>query len=389
MSQQLGASRMTTQFSAGSFADEKLQEMLTLYKAPAAIRDMKQVFFYVDANANTTSLDPLILQYNVPTALGLPTTSTYYAGLGTSRSFNIADKVNELLDIRVPKDKYVIEINLAECVIEADPEGWENIPDRVIARNLNVSTGAWGAKPTYKLKNSLAAPDGSDPQREVLLTDVRQTTKVSKPQTLYCKIRQLDNGQPYNWAVTNSGAYSIDKSHQLLVRHGDIDQAQLDLEFGHLAFEGNNAQVANELVNTPSQLYRDQNIIQTEQRTDPLPDNQQYYRNYKYVDYNSEVYNTITTKIVGSGDTNFQDDLVANFYKGDGGVDGTVNTQYDSGTDYKTVPGKNLEQPTNRPPYYYAKDYADPVFLQGQPLFYNQQAARLGFRFLIRIIHLF
>ncbi len=41
-----GTSRMPTQFVQPDDADPRLQNMLTLYKQPATIRDMKQVYFY-------------------------------------------------------------------------------------------------------------------------------------------------------------------------------------------------------------------------------------------------------------------------------------------------------------------------------------------------------
>lgn len=394
MSQQLGASRMTTQFSAGEYADEKLQEMLTLYKSPATIRDMKQTFFYVSAESNTTDLNPLVLFYNIDTAGFTPTypnsgQQNYYAPIGTTRTFNIADKVNDLMDIRVPKDKYVVEINLAECVIEADPEGYAKIEDRVIVREANDAGNDFEIQKTFKSQNSLSAPSG-DPSRQTINSTLQQATKLSQPQTLYTRIKELDNGQPYNWAVTNSGAYSIDKSHQLLVRHGDIDYNRLTLEFGHMAFQNNDGDYDSEIIDASKNAreYVNQNAgVYGSKRKDPLTTDKEYYRQYKYYDYNREYFNTITSNDAADP---FYDTKVANIYKGDGGIDYANPTG--TGGDFKKIAARNIIQPAQRVPAEYigvGGTVVNPYWLQGKPLFYNQQASRIGFRFLIRIIHTF
>lgn len=391
-------SAMQKQFSVGAMADEKLQEMLTLYKSPATIRDLKQVFFYISADANITIVSPLQMRFNVSAnSAGQGPTTMYYAPIGTTRQFNIIDKINDLLDIRVPKDKYVIEINLAECAIESDPSGWQKIPDRVIfGESPSPPTVDWYSIPTFNKSDGLAGPTGTTPPVQSINTAYQQASKLTAPQTLYVRIKELANGEPYNWSVTNSGAYSIDKSHQLLVRHGDIDVTNLTLEFGHLIFTGDDYSYESEIVGpTSTAVYKEQNVLSSGiRRVGKLTDDKMYYRNYRYLDYNQEYFNTITSSV--SQDP-WYDPIIANFYKGADGVDYNPQegNQYVGG--YKIIPCQNLTQPSNRPPYYTTNltatvgDPPDsfPLLLQGKPILYNQQVSKLGFRFLIKIISLF
>lgn len=378
---------MQKQFVMDSMADEKLQEMLALYKSPATIRDLKQVYFYVTADANVTQINPLQMRFNVPMGLiGDPEVNMYYGPLGTTRQFNIMDKINDLLDIRVPKDKYVIEINLAECVIEGDASGWSQIPDKIIAKE-----GAnWVVGPTYRKSIGLSGPGTETPPLNNFFTGYDQATKQSEPQTLYVRIRELNNGEPFNWSVTNSGSYSIDKSHQLLVRLGDIDVSNLTLEFGHLVFEGDDNSYEQVLSDpsTNTDLYYTQSIDrQGVNRTDKLNTDKMYYRQARYFDYNQESYNTVTSNEPLDP---WYDANIANFYKGYDGIDyAKGGNAYNSGTDFKSVPGYNFTQPSNRPPYMVQSGSPNDYYLQGKPYLYNQQVSKLGFRFQIKVISLF
>jgi hypothetical protein len=402
MSQHLGTSRMGAQFTTPQNTDEKLQAMLTLYQSPATIRDMKQVFFYVQADAQTTNFNPAIVFYNLSDAvIGVDdrrVNAQYYAPIGTTRSFNISNKVNDLLDIRVPKDKYVIEINLAECVIEADPKAWTGIPDKTLRRNRNIGNWEWG--PTFASTNNLSEPTaasgGGERPVQTINSLYAEATKQSAPQTLFCRIKQLANGEPYNWAVTNSGNYSIDKSHQLLVRHGDIDQQELELEFGHASFEGYDEGYARDVLLNGKNGFLNGNYVEEqrdfiEQANDPKLTDIKYHRQFKYYDYNREYYNAVTVNRV---DGTFSDFATAEFYKGDWESDQVVLNETNS-NNYKRPQGKNIIQPTNYPPHYFTDNTYNvngtpfDLWQQGKPLFYNQQVSKLGFRFLIRVIHMF
>lgn len=399
MSQLLGASRMSNQFSAGAMADEKLQQMLALYKSPATIRDMKQTFFYVDAEASTTRLNPLNLFYNYAgkpppaTLFNYDVKQIYYDRIGTTRTFDISSKIHDLIDIRVPKDKYVVEINLVECVIEGDPSGYMSIPDTIVARFQNDPNAVWAEQSTYNHTVLDSTFNADVPPKKVLLSNIVQATKQVQPQTLYVKIREMANGEPFNWSVTNSGSYSIDKSHQLMVRHGDVNYANLTLEFGHMAFTGIDRNRENQITdpskNSLHQLNENFQHLGLNNAT-PLNYNKNTYEQSKYFDYNLEVYNTITSTIEGD---EYFDGKVANFYKGDGGIDWGVNQSYNGGTDLKLIPAQNIIQPSDRAFARYIQYEAgvteNPYWIQGKPLFYNQQSSKIGFRFMVRIIHLF
>ena len=106
-------------------------EQLQLYKTPAIIRDMKQVFFYVQVSANSTIQSPLEIYTNkgksYTTGAGVIepyAVNPYYTPLGTKRKFRVWEQVNSLLDLRVPDDKYFMELKLDEAQIEADTAGW-------------------------------------------------------------------------------------------------------------------------------------------------------------------------------------------------------------------------------------------------------------------------
>lgn len=368
--------RITDNFTVPAGSDERLQAMLALYKAPATIRSTKQVFFYANVEANMTKQPPLDLLYNI-SDLAATNNSLYFAPIGTTRSLNIVDKINDLIDIRVPKDKYMVEIDLVECVIESDPENWQAIPDRVVRR---TGPGAFNIEDTFKFGETLSNPDGSTPPRQTINSILQQAKKASRPQTLYLRIKELANGEPFNWSVTNSGAYSIDKSHQQLVRHGDINYANLTLEFGHLVFTGYDQDYYRQSTdpNSNSIPYR------TEVEGGGVPKLQTLknrYNNYRYEDYNSEHFNVVT-KPAGATGNLYPDDEYPEFYKGVGGIDYLVQDQID-------VTATNYVQPASRAPFVHDPTATPPYNLQGKPLLYNQQAAKIGFRFMIRIINLF
>jgi len=390
---------MPTQFSAGPMADEKLQEMLMLYKSPATIRDMKQTFFYVEAEASTTRVNPLNLFYNYqgegiqPNNFRFDILQTYYDKIGTTRAFDISHKVSELIDIRVPKDKYVIEINMVECVIESDPSGYLEVNDEIIARDNNSYQEAWGVQPVFNPGAEYSAPDASTPPRKTIILNLTQATKQVQPQTLYVKIQGMDNGEPFNWSVTNSGSYSIDKSHQLLVRHGDVNYSNLTLEFGHMAFTGRDTDRENQVLdvskNSSQQIQDNFNHLGVRNAT-PLSYDKSQYSQAKYFDYNAEYYNTISSTEFTD---EYYDGVVANFYKGDGGIDYSPVGSYSNGGDLKKIHANNIIQPANRAFARYIRPEVgvtvQPYWTQGKPLFYSQQTSKIGFRFMIRCIHTF
>lgn len=467
MSDLKGTSRMPTQFVQQEDADPRLTNMLTLYKQPATIRDMKQTYFYCGVASNLTFVDPIIHQYGFDIedylTPGTDATSVnsvkngYYSKLGTTRTLNIENLINDLIDIRVPKDKYVVEINLAECVLEVDSKGWQNNPDFVIRYGPKISStntapkdylnllNAVNKDPTYTwelVRSNDPSPDFTPP-RYTYDSALVQANKITEPQTLYLRIRELDNGEPYNWAVTNSGSYSIDKGHQLLVRHGDVNFANLTLEFGHLGFVGNDADYFNYLQNrlenhplTREYLQENAQLVGLARKN---PMNRYNYNNFKYIDYNSEVFNVVGANSNPEADGmyssyaygpvyEYPNAIYPKFYGGlnndycfalSGPPGSLINRPNEKLLTLSNRVDDNLERPSNRPPFKFmgvrdgtnpsipqnegndqvyvrsttastAQEYTkNPYLLRGSPLFYNQQVSKIGFRFLVRVIHLF
>lgn len=373
--------RAPAQFNQGAGDDQKIANMLTLYQTPATIRDMKQVFFYTGVNSTITNVNFWEVFYNntnkfSTNAYDQYSKSVYFAPLGTTRTMDISAKINDLLDIRVPKDKYFIELNLVECTIEADTTGWTTIPDRVVPNSANPanieSTFNWG------LVEELAGP--VIPPRKVIDTTLLQATKLTAPQTLYARIRECSNGEPYNWAVTNSGQFSQDKSHQVVIRHSDIDISRLTLEFGHMAFVGvddDYVRFLSDPLNQSGQSIQSTTLLSSRLRNPisraDVP---------VYMDYNQEYFNALDTLIQPTGLYDFG--TLPDYYKG--------RFKYplpNVGTGLSPQP---FNEPANRPPF--LRQGADtgvgaPYNLQGKPFFYNQQASKINFRFLVKIIHMF
>ena len=386
--------RAPSQFNQGAGDDQKIANMLALYQTPATIRDMKQTFFYSSVEANLTNLHFWQIFYNkIISATQQPPPPTppipvpeydetskfaYYAPLGTTRTLDISKYINDLLDIRVPKDKYFIELNLVECTIEADPSGWTQIPDRVFR---NTNTGVF-LEPTYNWSDNLVpVVPATTPPKQNESTTLIQTNKLSAPQTLYCRIRECSNGEPYNWAVTSSGQFSVDKSHQVVIRHSDINVSQLTLEFGHFTFTGEDSEYNKFLTDPTKQnsIYAQQNVI--------IGPKLGYEKNktdrYVYQDYNQEYFNQVNTSVTPN-------DAYPSFYKGDyplpSNALGPGNVGFYSDSD------KNFTQLANRVPFYHQNagvGVTDEYNLQGRPFFYNQQASKINFRFLVKIIHMF
>lgn len=464
MTQLLGGSRVQATFDNQVEADERLQALLTLYKQPATIKSMHQTFFYVEALSDLVYYDPLTYYYGIDplfyTGTGaepaneqdlanypfINMRNPWYGFIGTKKKFNISSKVNDLLGQKVPSDKYVYEINLAEAVIEADPSNWVNLPDQVIRRgpplteanalgdpadtdeyaNLNVDI-------TYINADTINPVDEPvKPVRYNLLGSLNQATKLSSPQTLYCRIPELSNGEPYNWAVTNSGNYSIDKGHQLLVRHGDIVCSDLTLEYGHMVFVGDDEDTT--VLATTDPIVSD--------RTRPKYTEKQKYQRYVYIDYNYEMFDvkgrnwphlnyrsqkiTLDPKKVGGLVTMIDDPIqYPDFYFGNIGLERfvfKVNPEpapFDPADRelvglksaaeieefwFKSNNRVGLDTPINRPPFvtqfFPCKSDAvteagiqptpyEPYLLQGKPLLFNQQVSKIGFRFMVRVINLF
>ena len=380
--------RAPSRFTVGQSEDEKIQAMLTLYQSPATIRDMKQVFFYTGVDANVTQLHYWQIFYNKTVALGtdafdIYSKQIYYAPLGTTRQLDITSKINDLLDVRVPKDKYFFEINLIECTIEADPSAWTSIPDRVFRNTGLPNPNAVELETTYTWGGSLADKTGPapEPPRAELDSKLIEASKLTEPQTLYCRIRECSNSEPYNWAVTSSGQFSVDKSHQVVIRHGDIDVSNLTLEFGHGVFAGVDTDY-NRFITDPSRQNAQyiQSSVTVPAFIPNIPRNRS--DNFRYFDYNQEYFNQIDTPLAPAGD-------FPRFYKGDYQFPNTGLTFADYNDN---VTANNITQLSNRPPFYrqaLGTGVDTPYNLQGKPFFFNQCVHKINFRFMVKLIHLF
>lgn len=404
-----------SQFNIDPEADARLQQMLTLYKNPGTIRETKEVFFYVQVTAPTIVGSWLYATFNIETPGDTNqqafSEAPFFGPIGTQVTFDIAEKVNDLLDVRVPKDKYMFDINLVECTIESDTSNWVKKKDWGVWLD-NDTQLVDPVRPTFTTRNIRGAQVGgsTNPPRYEINQEVDEATLQSTPQTLYCRIKELSNGEPYNWSITNSGDYSIDKGHQLVARHGDITTTQLTLEYGHLAITGNFGQSPRDprWVGTGpgDQVYLSRD----------LPDQSGRYDRFRYLDYNQQYYNAIYEKVISMGTgVVTPSQKYPTCYAGDYGPLGKLpigaspaqqlawaKTPVDNLVQY----GGQVEQPSfipiaDRSPFYQTQaDIADPndppdpgaanFFLwQGKPLFYSQQVGKLNFRFNVRIVTLF
>lgn len=442
-----GNPRQPSAFTVGGMADDALTQQLALYKPVATIRDMKQVYFYAGANAGISWVHPL--RFLNPVLEDVPwnwqeimkvgqsnpkfVANPWYLPIGTERKLDISNLVNDLLDIRVPKDKYVLEINLVECNIESDTANWLTIPDFVFARPVDI-TGAnpipteLATYPTFTRKPLYGTPENGE---QTLVNAPEQATKVSTPQTLFVRIKEVCNNQPYNWTVTNTGQYTLDKSHQLLIRHGDINYSALTLEFGHMVFTGLDIDEAENANKLPAPILfstgSDINPAALPLYSPTLPQNSRK-ENIKYLDYNSEVFNAIGTPSilpsgVGAGLYSMASACVDAYY-----IDEYKTGYYETQHSLKSTDRTNLIQPSNRPPFIvspqkilgglsentpvppptpptpdvppwtpvagtilpsvYIDNYGTRLE-QGIPLKSNQQVKSIIFRFMVRVIHLF
>ncbi len=355
-----------------SQGDAELVQQLQLYKTPAIIRDTKQVFFYVQCFANTTQISPYRLFTNksnvYAAAGGTPPNDiiqpldvpSYYCPIGTKRKFKIWEQVNSLIDIRVPKDKYYLDISMVEAQVEASPESWTKqrnfakVPpsppqpgvDFELQRTFDVEYEFDGAVPANGSKQYIDK------------TYFKEATKKSVPQPLFVRIPQLSNGEPYNWSVVNNGAFNEDKSHSVVVRHGDIDYQELELEFGHLTYQGTDTDYEqfgkNDVSNAPGG-DPEWNLS----LVGPNVKNQiNNYQRYTYLDYNWEWPNAETQQT----DVNVNNKYVAPASRND--------WVFNNGSDITGDPGTN------------------DVLLASDPLKFNQQVANLTFRFMVKVVHL-
>ena len=431
-----GNVRAPSAFTIGGMADEKLAQQLMLYKPVATIRDMKQTFFYTSVNAGISFVHPLRFlvpkdypsqdrwqwgDINTPPDADNPlpkfVANPWYLPLGTTRSMDISNIVDQLTEIRVPSDKYCIEINLVECMIESDTANWLSIPDYVFVRDVGDNgvpvADTTRAVPTF-VRRPVRAYDSTAGSPSIganmLLNIPDQATKVSSPETLYVRIKELNNGEPYNWSITSTGAYSLDKSHQLLIRHGDMSYANLTLEFGHMLFTGLDVEEEQNARQYADSIKYTTGINITNEQfplpNPPLPPNQRKFAT-KYVDFNSEVFNVngLPRRDGTIAPNTYEPALLDGAY-----IDEYKCGYYEQNAVVQDATRLTLIKPTNRPPFLLSpnKDLgglsggippADPPgaptpdapirFAQGLPLRSNQQAKSISFRFLVKVISLF
>ena len=364
--------------------ESQMDQLLTLFKAPATIRDIKETFLYVTVFANTLSKNPLYYKYpegtqfvdNTLTPIAqLPDLPPYYAPLNTTRTFTIGNQINSLLDLRIPKDKYMVQIQMVECLLECDSSNWVKSLNEydLPVTSTQVQTGL-----TYDLDylyqpdpTGVFPPAAAIPQVGIATPIYRVARKRSIPSPLYCRIRELnDVGEPYQWSVSNSGQVSLDKQHNIITKFGDVHYSKLTLEFGHILFLGKDEQYRQfgmrEISRNPSPVGRDYlnwnpvsippSIISGRSQS-----NIEGYTDYEYLDYNREWTNSDAIN----------------------GRENMANTVYvqpaSRGNDF--ILADNLVKP--------ASASVAEVRVASTPLKTNQQASNITFRFSIKLIHMF
>ncbi len=351
----------------------QLDQQLQLYKTPAIIRDVKQVFLYVQAFSNTTTTSPLRIFTNagrqymegtwnapVPANAIVPdSVPPYYMPIGTKRRFRIWEQVNNLLDVRIPQDKYMYEISLVEAQIESDPTNYS------LQRNLvgikDDTTGKYTVNRTYDTTYEYGAvPTTNGETQNIEKIYFQEARRQTTPQPLFVRIPQYSNGEPYNWTVVNNGATNDDKSHNVIIRHGQVGFQELDLEFGHLTFQG----VDNDYAVYGADVIDDPNTFNFNVNNTAVKGDINNYQNYKYLDYNWEWNNQ--EKVISDIDTNPNEDakFLAPLQRAEGFI-------------------------TDRTGFYDGAGATGDIILRDKPLKFNQQVSNILFRFSIKLIHLF
>lgn len=448
-----GTSNLSKQITLGDYADAKLAQQLQLYKPVATIRDMKQSFIYMNINAGITDIHPLrglvpsfrgdftnpTINNGVTPISGFPwvwnfqTTqippiangaqlpyfsgNQYFTPIGTERKLDISGLMNELCDIRVPRDKTVIEITLAECQIEADSSNWSRIPDYVfyikaIGGGANaVPLNSISTQPTYVRSTAYVGKQdgaGTDDAIQILAPSTQQATKLSQPETLFVRIKELCNGEPYNWSVTNSGTYTVDKNQPVVMKYGDMPSAMLTVEFGHLVFPSYDLDATRLLTDEMSKGTQASFITQNDPyiispNYQPKRADSKRLNDYKYLDYNKEHFNTIVTDpadLPANPLARFRSLPTVRF------TNDLYIDQYINSLDTSRIP---FNIPSNRPPFILASNITnggvtpdvyptggatqgptDSEFLaQGLPLKYNQQVRAIVMRWSVKVVSLF
>lgn len=386
--------RITNNFAYIDQGDSKLQQELQLYKAPATIRDLKTVFLYIQINADTTTLNPITLFdnksliWNPIEGEQPPRVAPYYLPIGTKRPFQVGEAVNSLLDLRIPKDKYVVEINMVEAQIESNPTNWTLIPESRpnFGEDKTVTSISPIFKPNYQyVLGTTGSPSGVNPTTETSTLDppdrilgivsYDQAQKKTIPQSLFCRLRGSNQTEePYSWVVTNNGSVALDKSHLLRVQHGDMGFNNLELEFGHLLFRGSDINYTNFLTNDvlPNSssvlngigpILAEYDSTNQNKALQVLGDKARY-RDFTYLDYNWEWDNN---RVITSR------------------KDGEIYPAQRNGFTETRMPSQAQWDVSGGPA---SSDYQN-VLLQSDPLKSNQQVANLYFRFSIKLIHLF
>lgn len=368
--------RVTNDFTLhkSSAGNSEVDQQLQIYKTPAIIRDTKSVFFYVQIFANSTTISPLLWFQPAGTLFKSPTVnpidlaqqSYYYAPIGTKRKFNIGEQINSLLDLRIPKDKYMVEINLSECQMETDPTNWVKQPD--LDARLDPADGRYLVRPTYEVEYARLPITGSTAVGDDLnlVGPVYvQANKRTVPSPLSVRIPQLSNGEPYNWTVSSNGGVVDDKSHNPVLRHGDVNYQELELEFGHLVFKGKDNQYSDygkSIINDP--VLRDVfwEVLPGGEALAQKKDIK-FYDDFEYLDYNFEWNNNVYTTA-----TNVNQPLFNPVYQNP-----AIRTNGILSDKAVFEPGHASEE----------------FVLAGTPLKTNQQVTSLLFRFELKVLHLF
>ena len=384
---------------------DQMDVMLAPLRTPATIRDIKQSFLYAQRLADlrptfVPSVNPLVFvssgETNAPNAsfylnytggalgtgvvppfnwnvypCGKPTPPDainrtpcltpderpylqksgcvqIFDRIGTEFKLDISRSIADLWDIRIPADKVLIEISLVECQIDSDPGNYNETFDQQYINPNPLD---------FKLNRSV-------------------------PQTLYVRIRELDNAEPYNFAVTNSGQYSNDRNHSVLLRFGQINYTHLTIDYGHLAMGIQNAQ--QELLKVP--------YVGAGWPVGAAPD-PLYVGTYGVPAFPGDAAMGQPSQVVRYSPVDVDNSHDANNNLIGNRIYPLNTTYYDYNSAWFVPPPKDPMPAPLFPPEFYDEPLPRPV--EGKlnrelkPLFYNQQATNITFRFMVKFIHLF
>lgn len=352
-------------------SDEREQTKLMLYKPLASILELKKYYFHLQITPNQTTVSPYKIDPRYRGSTWNPDpldVNPYYTPIGTTRKVDLLPIIQGISGIRCEQNRYKFQLSLETVIIEQDTTNWVKIRDDRVTTGVLPFTKQ--LLPTYELVNVLGAQPTSleaGAEQDVEYGYFTQAFKKTIPQPLFVRIDELAKGdEAFHFIAQPSGVVATINGGQPII----IDQLdrfpELSITFGHMIFKGTDTIYSNDVKN---ELQGNTNLLNStfdpQGISDPVVlQRLRDYQAFKYLDYNQEWYNCDDPRTIAQGgETNIGNKYV--FSCGRGG--------------YQNVTKEGvLDVPDT-----------DEVALATRPLFSNQQASKIFFRFSVSLVPLF